>query len=212
MSTPLLGRNARLYKDGVVIGYGKNISVKASAELIKEYSMDALTPAIVAPGKQSFKWSAEKLYIDGSFMTLLLAGTERNTLTRNAPEKRGSPRVCKISSTLIGMLQALPKKNDLIFGGVSSKHAQVCFKHSRRILSKKLKNPRLAKIHFHLIRHWFGTMQYHKKPDIVHVQQLLGHRNVLATQIYINLEQALFKDANDEYHVKVAETVEQATK
>jgi site-specific recombinase XerD len=55
-------------------------------------------------------------------------------------------------------------------------------------------------------------MQYHKKPDIVHVQQLLGHRNVLATQIYINLEQALFKDANDEYHVKVAEIVEQATK
>jgi hypothetical protein len=43
LSSPLLGRNARLYKDGVVIGYGKNISVKASAELIKEYSMDALT-------------------------------------------------------------------------------------------------------------------------------------------------------------------------
>jgi integrase len=137
---------------------------------------------------------------------------ERNTLTLNAPEKRGSPRVCKISSKLVGMLQALPKKNELIFGGVSPKHAQVTFKQSRRILSKKLKNPRLAKIHFHLIRHWFGTMQYHKKPDIIHVQQLLGHRNVLATQIYINLEQALFKDANDEYHVKVAETVEQAAK
>ena len=78
MSTPLLGRNARLYKDGVVIGYGKNISVKASAELIKEYSMDSLTPAIVAPGKQSFKWTAEKLYISGEWMTLLLAGTEFN--------------------------------------------------------------------------------------------------------------------------------------
>jgi len=76
MSTPLLGRNARLYKDGVVIGYGKNISVKASAELIKDYSMDSLTPAIVAPGKQTFNWSAEKLYIDGSWMTLLLNGTE----------------------------------------------------------------------------------------------------------------------------------------
>jgi hypothetical protein len=76
MSTPLLGRNARLYKDGVVIGYGKNISVKGSAELIKEYSMDSLTPAIVSPGKQTFNWSAEKLYVDGSWMTLLLNGTE----------------------------------------------------------------------------------------------------------------------------------------
>ena len=76
MSTPLLGRNARLYKDGVVIGYGKNISVKASAELIKDYSMDSLTPAIVAPGKQTFNWIAEKFYINGSWMTLLLNGTE----------------------------------------------------------------------------------------------------------------------------------------
>ena len=76
MSSPVLGRNARLYKDGVVIGYGKNISVKGSAELIKEYSMDALTPVIVAPGKQTFSWSAEKLYVDGSWMTLLLDGTE----------------------------------------------------------------------------------------------------------------------------------------
>ena len=76
MSTPLLGRNARLYKDGTVIGYGKNISVKASAELIKDYSMDSLTPAIVAPGKHTFNWSAEKFYLDGSWMTLLLNGTE----------------------------------------------------------------------------------------------------------------------------------------
>ena len=33
----------------------------------------------------------------------------------------------------------------------------------------------MAKIHFHLIRHWFGTMQYHKKPDLIHVQKLLAH-------------------------------------
>jgi hypothetical protein len=44
------------------------------------------------------------------------------------------------------------------------------------------------------------------------MQKLLGHRNVLATQIYVNLEQALFRDANDKYHVKVAETVEKAIK
>ena len=52
----------------------------------------------------------------------------------------------------------------------------------------------------------------HKKPDLMHVQKLLGHRNILATQIYVNLDQALFGEANDEYHVKVAETVEEATK
>ena len=76
MSTPVLGRNARLYKDGVAIGYGKNISLKASAELIKEYSMDSLEPCIVAPGKQTFSWSADKLYVDETFLYLLLEGTE----------------------------------------------------------------------------------------------------------------------------------------
>jgi integrase len=65
--------------------------------------------------------------------------TEWNVLTLNAPEKRGRPRVCKVSSKLVGMLQALPKKNQLIFGGVNPKHAQQCFKNSRRKLAKKLR-------------------------------------------------------------------------
>jgi len=91
MSVPVLGRNARLYKDGTVIGYGKNISVKGSAELIKEYSMDSLTPCIVAPGKQSFGWSADKLYIDGAWMTLLLGGTEFDIVFQPAGSYETAP-------------------------------------------------------------------------------------------------------------------------
>ncbi len=71
-----LGRNARLYKDGTVIGYGKNISVKGQAEILKEYSMDALTPAVTGAGKQTFTWTMERLYTSGEYMTLLLAGTQ----------------------------------------------------------------------------------------------------------------------------------------
>jgi integrase len=145
-------------------------------------------------------------------LTWICLDIERNILTLNAPEKHGRPRAYKISSKLVGMLQALPNKNELIFAGVKPKYAQQVFKCSRRKLAKNLNSPRLDKIHFHLIRHWFGTMEYHKKPDLIHVQKLQGHRNILATQIYINLEQALFRDSNDEYHVKVAETVEKATK
>ena len=91
MSTPLLGRNARLYKNGTVIGHGKNISVKASAELIKDYDMDSLTPQIVAPGKQSFKWTAEKFYLNGSWMTLLLAGTEFDIVFQPAGAYQSAP-------------------------------------------------------------------------------------------------------------------------
>jgi hypothetical protein len=76
MSTPVLGRNARLLKGSVAIGYGKNISVKASAEIIKEYSMDSLTPAVTGAGKQSFTWSMERLFTDKTYIALLLAGTQ----------------------------------------------------------------------------------------------------------------------------------------
>jgi hypothetical protein len=76
MSTPILGRNARLLKSGVSIGHGKNISLKASAELIKEYSMDSLTPAVTGAGKQSFTWSMERLFTDKTYIALLLAGTK----------------------------------------------------------------------------------------------------------------------------------------
>ena len=45
---PVLGRDARLIKSSVAIGYGKSIKVSADAEEIKVYSMDSLQPAITA--------------------------------------------------------------------------------------------------------------------------------------------------------------------
>lgn len=75
MSVPVLGRDARLIKGDTPIGYGKNISVKASAEIIKEYSMDSLTPAVSGSGKQTFTWSAERLFTDKTYLKLLQDGT-----------------------------------------------------------------------------------------------------------------------------------------
>ena len=39
-----------------------------------------------------------------------------------------------------------------------------------------------------------------------------GYADIKSTMIYINLEQALFNIANDEFHVKTAKTVEEACK
>ena len=77
--------------------------------------------------------------------------------------------------------------------------------------SQKIANSRIAKIHFHLIRQWKGTMEYHKTQHIIQVQRLLGHKSVLNTQIYVNLEQAIF-EINEDYDVKIAETLEDACK
>jgi hypothetical protein len=54
-------------------------------------------------------------------------------------------------------------------------------------------------------------MEYHKTQNIIQVQRLLGHKSILNTQLYINLEQAIF-EFNDQYEVKLASTVDEAGK
>ena len=80
MSTPTytlgLGRDARLFNGEVEIGSAKNISTKASAEIIKVYTMDSLTPAVTGAGKQSFGWGCERLFTGPEWIKLLLAGTK----------------------------------------------------------------------------------------------------------------------------------------
>ena len=58
------------------LDYGKSISTKASAEIIKVRSMDSLQPVITAPGAQSFAWSMERLFTGPDWIKLLLAGTK----------------------------------------------------------------------------------------------------------------------------------------
>lgn len=40
----------------------------------------------------------------------------------------------------------------------------------------------------------------------------MGHKSILNTQMYVNIEQALFTASSNEYYVKVASTVEEALK
>ena len=55
-------------------------------------------------------------------------------------------------------------------------------------------------------------MEYHKTHDPDHVKRLLGHRNLQSTEIYINMEQAIFSENDQEFHVKVASGLEEACK
>jgi site-specific recombinase XerD len=110
------------------------------------------------------------------------------------------------------MLQNLPKQNDKVFGIMNADSAGRCLRGTRRKVAHKLANPRIGKIHYHLIRHWFGTMEYHKKPDMDYVRRRLGHKSILNTQIYVNMEQVMFASKSDEYLVKTAMTAVEACK
>ena len=135
---------------------------------------------------------------------------ERHLIILNAPEKGSNPRIFRISQELVDMLNALPKTSEQIFPNKSLNSLKVTYIQTRKRLAQKLQNPRLLKISFHTIRHWKATVEYHKTKDILYVKNLLGHKKLENTKIYITLEKAIFGDPhNQEFHVKVGSTSEE---
>lgn len=129
---------------------------------------------------------------------------ENNTITVNEPEKRSNPRMIKVSKKLVAMLNCLPRKNERVFP--ATYHTlERNFHYLRERTAIKLQNPRLRHITFHTLRHWKATMEYHKTKDIIHVMQMLGHKNIQNTMLYTQL----ITFENDEFHVRVAETLEE---
>jgi integrase len=125
-------------------------------------------------------------------------------------EKGSNSRNLPISTKLIAMLNNIPKINNKVFQ--YNRHALTnTLWELRRRTAKKLNNPRLNKIHFHTFRHWKATMEYHATKDIIHVQHMLGHRSIENTMIYINLDQALFLEQNNEWTVKVSHNIQEST-
>ena len=125
------------------------------------------------------------------------------------PAKGSNPRILPISYKLVEMLNRLPHDNNRVFPS-TSKQLRKNFNRQRKDIAKKLSNPRLLQIHFHTLRHWKGTMEYHKTKDIMHVKSILGHKNIECTLIYINIEQALFLEGSDEWTSKAAKDATEA--
>ena len=95
-----------------------------------------------------------------------------------------------------------------VFGNGNLKGFGHTYMKLRKRLSHKLQNPRLLEISFHTFRHWKATMEYYKTKDILHVRQLLGHKNINNTLKYTQL--VTFE--TDEWHSSTAKTTEEAQK
>jgi integrase len=128
------------------------------------------------------------------------------------PEKNSKPRICHLSHKLIGMLQQLPKNYGKRIFSRPELQLDVFrdnYAEQRDRIAQKVENPRLSKIMFKTMRTWKATMEYHRTKDILHVKQLLGHKRIENTLIYIQLEEALFADQID-FVSKVAKTEKEA--
>jgi len=133
---------------------------------------------------------------------------EHNGIYVNTTEKNGKPRAFKISTKLVNMLNALPRKNERVFGKATYAFMETRFTNTRKRLATKLQNPRLIQIHFHTLRHWKATMEYHRTKDILYIMRMLGHKNIESTLVYTQL----INFESDEYHSAVAQTVDEARK
>ena len=136
---------------------------------------------------------------------------ERKLIVFNEPEKHGNPRIFRISDKLLKMINSLPRKGERVFNG-SRQSLVYCLNNTKKRLARKLGNPRLLQISFHTLRHWKATMEYHQTKDILHVKQLLGHKRIETTLIYVQLEEALFNEASDEFYSATAKTTSEAAK
>jgi len=105
------------------------------------------------------------------------------------------------------MLANLPKKTVKVFDYRNKFHLEKAFRKQRKRIAHKLGNSRILQIHFHTFRHWKATTEYHKTKDILHVMQLLDHKNIKNTLIYTQLQN--FQD--DDYVCKAAMTVAEAS-
>jgi len=113
-----------------------------------------------------------------------------------------------MSEKLVAMLYRLPKDDKHIFGGQSWRITFNNFNAQRKNATRKLGNPRLLRIHFHTLRHWKATMEYHRTKGILYVMKLLGHKSIDNTLIYTQLVEF----EGDDYCSAVATTVDEAKK
>ncbi|MGD8544566.1 MAG: site-specific integrase [Candidatus Bathyarchaeota archaeon] len=103
------------------------------------------------------------------------------------------------------MMNLLPRKSQKVWGNKQLNYFRQNFMNQRKRIAFKLQNPRINRISFHTFRHFYGTMEYHRTKDLLHVQQKLGHRSILSTMIYTQL----VNFESDNYHVKAAKTIKE---
>jgi integrase len=110
------------------------------------------------------------------------------------------------------MLNSQPRNSVFVFHDAkadpidSLRYARRNYERQRQQLATKLQSPRLLRVSFKTFRHFKATMEYHKTKDILHVMQLLGHKNIKNTLVYTHL----VNFESDDFVCKIADTVDEA--
>ncbi len=96
--------------------------------------------------------------------------------------------------------------NDRLFLGTSASLSRN-YNVVRNRVAEKLADPTIKTIRLYDFRHFKASTEYAKTKDLLHVKALLGHKDLRTTLRYTQL----ITFGADEYHVKVAKNVQEAS-
>jgi integrase len=121
-------------------------------------------------------------------------------------------RTLKLKSNTLAMLKnyiilKTLNVNDRLFP-VKSSSISESYRIVRNRLANKLNDPTFKTIRLYDFRHFKATMEYHRTRDLLHVKNMLGHKDLRTTLRYTQL----ISFPNDEYVSAVASTVEECRK
>jgi integrase len=128
--------------------------------------------------------------------------------------KHGSSRVLKLKPSTLNLLLTYLEKhkeiglNDKIFGNWNSEAYGKYFRATRNRTAEKVNDSSIKGITLHSLRHFFASRLYHQTNNILLVKQLLGHKKIETTLIYVQL----IDIKEDEYICNIAKTIEEAQK
>ncbi len=126
MSTPIIGRNGVIRKDGTDIGYAKGVTVGVDAELIKDYQMGDDKPAILESGNKTFPVSIDLLYIDNTYASDVLAGTKVEIIILPAGSVSGKPKIT-VSNVVFNTWELTQEQEGVVLETVSGEGASIAF-------------------------------------------------------------------------------------
>lgn len=93
VATPIIGRYAVITMGGTTIGFATGITSNLSADLIKEFALGSQKAAILAQGNQHIKVGCDKMYIDNTYVSAVLAGTPVDFIISPGGTPTGNPKI-----------------------------------------------------------------------------------------------------------------------
>ena len=122
--------------------------------------------------------------------------------------KHGKVRTLRLKTKTLAMLRTYVSKHrfglsDIMFSKPDT--MSKAFQQARKRTAEKFQDPEILKVRLYDLRHFYGSMLYHKTKDLLFVKEKLGHRSLSSTMRYMHLIDWDY----DEFIVKIASSIEE---